>query len=450
MSSNKKTKIDKLRQKLYSPKNKDLSLKSRAGIYEDSHEVGDEWQQEVQGPKKKKTTTSLLANTIFRTFFFVAISFFVIAIGFGFFVYYKGTNTVSADNIDILVLGNAFVSGGEALPLKIQLINRNNVSLEYSDLILQYQKGAGGGESIQSDRVTVGEIPAGGVVEKMVNITLFGSQGTTRDVNITLEYRVKGSSAIFAKQKPYVVNISSTPINLVVDGPKVTNTNQNISFNITSSLNTENTAKNMLLTVSYPPGFDFKGANPKPTFSNNIWSLGDLSKGSVKDVTINGVLVAEPGETRGFVVKVGSKDSNNEQKIGTQFNTQDYIVTIEKPFLNLRFLVDGASGTEVAGGSSRSSFGEIILSNALDTKMTDVEILAKFSGNAFDPATVSSKEGFYDTTTNTIVWNSQTSKALKSFNPGDTSSLTFDFKPLSSASLNIKNPEVNIDISVTI
>lgn len=447
MAPNKKTKIDKLKEKLYSPKNKDLSLKSRSRIYDDNYEVEDGWQDNTPPPKKRKPATSLLANTIFRKFFFAAVIFFILAMGFGAFIYFKGTNTVSADNIDISVLGNAFVSGGEALPLKIQMINRNNVDLEYSDLILQYQKGAGGGESIHSDRVTVGVIPAGGIVEKMVNITLFGSQGTTRDVNITLEYRVKGSSAIFAKQKPYIVNISSTPINLVIDGPKVTNTNQNISFNITSSLNTESTAKNMLLTVSYPPGFDFKSANPAPTFSNNIWSLGDMTKGAEKNITINGVVVADPGETRGFVVTVGSKDPKNEQKIGTQFNAQNYVIAVEKPFLDLRFTVNGNSNIEVPGNISQPSQGEIELANRMNTKMTDIEISAKFSGNAFDTTGITQQGGFYDSATQTLTWNSQTTPALKSFNPGDKKSLIFKFRPLASGG-SIKNPEIDISIDV--
>ena len=65
-------------------------------------------------------------------------------------------------------------------------------------------------ESLKRDRVTVGTVPAGGKTEQLVNLILFGQQGTTRDINITLEYRVSGSSSIFIKPELYVVNISST------------------------------------------------------------------------------------------------------------------------------------------------------------------------------------------------------------------------------------------------
>lgn len=446
MPPKKKSRIERLKERLYSPKSRNMVIKPRGMIYEDPHVVSTNWPKETVAPHKKRK--NILQNSIFRKFFFAAIGFFVLALGFGAFMFFGGGNTVSADNIDINILGNAFVSGGEELPLKIQVSNRNNVALEYSDLILEYQKGSGGGESIQSDRVTVGTVPAGGMVEKLVNITLFGQQGTTRDVNITLEYRVKGSSAIFIKQKPYVVNISSTPINLLIDGPAVTNSNQNISFDITTSLNTENTVKDMMIVVNYPPGFDFKSATPEPSFSDNIWSLGDLAKGSEKVITINGVLVADPGEQRAFNITSGTEDVENEQIIGTQFNSQDYVISIAKPFLNIDFTVNGSLSPEVTGSPGQFAQAELRFDNNLDSKMTDIEITAKFTGNAFDGSGVQVSDGFYDAVSQSIVWNSQTTPDLASVDPGDRGTLKFKFKPLSTTSANIKNPEIDISVSV--
>lgn len=441
-----KSHIERLKEKLYSPKSKDMKPKMRGELYEDPHEVSGQWKKEsVPPPKKRK---SLLQNTMFRKFFLGAIIFFALSAGFGLFMFFGGSNTVSADNIEINVLGNAFVSGGEELPLKIEIANRNNVALEFSDLLLEYQKGAGANENIQRDRFTIGTVPAGGKVEKMVDLVLFGQQGTTRDINITLEYRVKGSSAIFVKPEIYVVNISSTPVNLLVEGPEVTNTNQDITFDITTSLNTEEAVSDMMVVVDYPPGFDFKSATPTPTFSNNIWSLGDLDKGAEKDITINGVLVAESGEQRAFNIYAGTANPQNEQEIGTQFNHQSYIIAIEKPFLDLRLAVNGNTGPESIGRPGEVSTGFIELMNNLETRITDVEITAKFSGNAFNISGIEPQGGFYDTTTQTIIWNSQTHESLASIDPEDQEELDFRFRPVSFSGSGIKNPEVNIEVSI--
>lgn len=440
-----KSHIDKIRDKLYSPKFKPRP-KNRGEIYTEEYKVSKEWTPEK--PFVPKKTKSLLENTMFRNIFLFGFVFFLISIAFGAIMFFGGKNTVSADNIEINVLGNAFVSGGEELPLKVEIINRNNVALEFSDLLLEYQKGAGLSEDIQRDRFTVGTIPAGGRVEELINLVLFGQQGTTRDINITLEYRVSGSSAIFIKPELYVVNISSTPVNLVVDGPEITNTNQEISFDILTNLNTENAIEDMMVIVDYPPGFDFKNATPEPTFSNNIWSLGDLTKGSEKKITVSGVISAESGENRAFNVYVGTVDENDEQRIGTQFNSQDYIIAVEKPFLDLKFAVAGSFGTEAIANPGNEVSSIINFENNLDGKITDVEITAKFSGNAFNNAGVSSSNGFYDSNRQMIVWNKETKPDLAEIDPGERGEIKFSFLPISFTSNQVKNPEINIEVSI--
>ncbi len=106
-----KSHIERLKEKLYSPKSKDMKPKERAPVYEDPHTVSTSWKKDVIAPVKKRK--SLLGNTMFRRFFFGAIAFFGLAIIFGAFMFFGESNTVSADNIEINVLGNAFVSGGE-------------------------------------------------------------------------------------------------------------------------------------------------------------------------------------------------------------------------------------------------------------------------------------------------------------------------------------------------
>lgn len=245
-----------------------------------------------------------------------------------------------------------------------------------------------------------------------------------------------------------MVNISSAPINLLVEGPDVTSTNQEISFDIITSLNTENVSEDMMVVVDYPPGFDFESATPRPTFSDNIWSLGDLSPGAEKKITVNGVVVAESGEERAFNVFVGRADPEDEQRIGTQFNSQNYIVAIEKPFLDIGLTVNGSGGPESVAFADRVTEGNIRFTNNLDTKITDVEIIAEFSGNVFDIDAISPREGFLDTNTQSVIWNKQTKNSLGTIDPGDTEELVFNFSPLPFSETNIENPEININLSI--
>lgn len=436
-------KIEDLKNKIYSRKLK-IKPDERSAIHTTPHAVNDRWKDEEPEKVAKKIRPNLLKSTMFRKLFFGAIVFFVLSVIFGLLMFFGGSNTVSADNIDINVLGNAFANGGEELPLQIQISNRNSVDLEFSDLILEYQRGAGAGEDIVRERIGVGTIKAGSVIKELVNLTLFGQQGSTRDVNITLEYRVGGSNAIFIKQKVYTINISSAPINLTVVGPENSGSNQNLSFSIKTNLNTPETAEDMMIVVDYPRGFDFESANPEPTFGDNIWFLGDLSPGSEKLIEVNGTIVAQSGEQRAFNVYAGQRSNTNEREIGVQFNAQSYLVSIQKPFLDTRFTINGNSGTEVPIVPGAEIRGTINWKNTLSTKLTDVEITASLSGDIINYGTVSSN-GFFESSTNKIIWNKQLISSLAEIEPGEAGELEFSF--ITSAN-QLNNSEASIDLSI--
>ncbi len=419
-------KLDELKNKIYS-RNLKIDPKPRGEIHKSDHEIPNTWSDSDLSMPKKNRKPSLLKSSIFKKFFFGAIIFFLLSAGFGLFMFFGGSNTVSADNIDITVLGNAFASGGEELPLQIQISNRNNAPLRIADLLIEYQRGAGIGEDMYRQRIGIGDIPAGGVAKELLNVTLFGQQGSTRDINITLEYRVPDSNAIFVKQRTYTINISSAPVNLSVIGPENSGFNQNLSFSIKTSLNTPAAVKNMMVVANYPRGFDFKSAEPMPTFGDNIWVLGDLNPGVEREIKVNGTLVAQSGEQRAFNVYVGQQKDVNERQMGVQFNTQSYLVHIQKPFLDTRFLVNSGAAPEAVVASGGNVTGDIEWRNAMSTRITDVEITAEISGGIVDYSSITSS-GFFESATNTIIWNKQNFPAFADVRPGQSGRLSFSFK----------------------
>lgn len=436
-------KIEELKNKIYSKKAK-LDPKPRGEIHETSHMVNDEWKEEEKKVVKKKNRPNLLKSSIFRKMFFGSLIFFLISIGFGVFMFFGGSNTVSADNIDISVLGNAFASGGEELPLQIQISNRNNVGLEFADLLVEYQRGAGVGEDIFRKRIGVGEIPAGSIKKELLNVTLFGQQGTTRDIKMTLEYRVPGSNAIFVKEKVYTVNISSAPINLSVSGPENSGSNQNLSFSVKTSLNTPEAVKNMMLVVEYPRGFDFKGATPSPTFGDNIWILGDLNPGAEKEIKINGVIIAQSGEQRAFNVYAGQQKDVNEREMGVQFNSQSYIVAVQKPILDTKITVNRSRDLEVAVSAGDNVSVAIEWSNPTNQRLRDVEVTAEIDGSIVSYSSIDSDSGFYESSTNKIIWNRQNLPVFADIQPGQSGSIGFSFRTLPPTT----SSEATINISV--
>ena len=217
---------------------------------------------------------------------------------------------------------------------------------------------------------------------------------------------MEGSNAIFVKEKDYQVTISSTPIDLVVNGPTEINPGEDISFNVKTSLNASRPALGMLLKVEYPLGFQFVKSTPMPTLGNNIWSLGDLSPGSESNISIVGKMIdVFDGEEKTFKVYSGSQAKNDKSILGVVFNSLGYTVLVKRPFIATQLFVNGAYDREYVIDSRTPIQAEIRYVNNLGTAVRDLEIRARISGNSFNRNSLRVPKGYYDSLNNTIIWN---------------------------------------------
>ncbi|MFN4181533.1 MAG: hypothetical protein ACK4FA_02465, partial [Candidatus Paceibacteria bacterium] len=119
------SKIDDLKSKLFS-RNYVPKVEHYDAYRHSTPTVPDSWAPD----EKKEHHTSNMKTSIFKKFFIFSLIFFAISALYVMFSFVGGGNSVSNDNIEISVLGNAFTNGGEDLPLIVEISNRNNVALE--------------------------------------------------------------------------------------------------------------------------------------------------------------------------------------------------------------------------------------------------------------------------------------------------------------------------------
>ncbi len=446
--------IEELKSKLF---NKDYQTKIE---HRDSfphfqkRDVMDSWQKkEDEGPSLEENFFK--KTSMFKKFFIFSIVFFVLALGYAAYMFFGNSNSVSNDNIDISVLSNAFTAGGEDYPLLVQVTNRNSSPLDLVDLVVEYPKSAG--DTLTQDnnhlRISLGTIPAGGVKDENLKLVLFGEQGSTNQIDISLEYRVEGSNAIFVKDTTYNVSINSTPINLSVDAPTEATSNQDITLLVKSTLNSTKTVSGILMKIDYPIGFQFVKANPAPSIGNNVWDLGDIAPGAERDISIDGKMVGVfDGDQKIFNISSGTQSDSDKSSIGVVFNSMQYAVSIKKPSIDANLFVNGVSQSQYAIDTKTPVQGQIRWVNNLDTKINNLKITAKISGNAVDRNTISAVQGFYDSSQNLITWDKNYQSNFLEVNPGDSGAVSFSLSslPLFSASGGImSSPTINIDVSIT-
>ena len=451
---NKLNRLEELKSRLFS-KNYQTKIEHRDVFSSLSkNEIVDSWEtkEKTESDVKEKF---FMKTSRFKKFFIFSIIFFVLTLGYAAYVFFAGGNTVSNNNIDITVLGNNFTAGGEELPLIVGIVNRNNSALDLVDLIMEYPKSSAVDLSSDTEhfRMSLGTIPSGAVRNENLKVTLFGEQGSIRPIKIIIEYRIAGSNAIFVKEKLYEVTISSTPINLSVDAPAEISPNQDITLNVKATLNATKAVSKILVKADYPFGFTFIKSTPAPSFGNNIWDLGAIAPGAEHDISISGKMVdVFDGEEKTFNISSGLQSEIDKSVIGVIFNSIKSVVTIKKPFIEASLFVNGIYQKEYAIDAKTPISAEIRYENNLDTKVNDLQIKAKISGNAFDRKTISAQQGFYDSSNNTITWDKSSKSQLKELNSGDSGSVVFSVSPLSLFSSTggiLTDPSINIEISIS-
>lgn len=450
-SDDKINRIEELKKRLFSKNEKLLRQKKPGVLHPSSYDVPESWNVlDIKTPPKRKFS---LPPSIFKRIFLSSLIFFSLALIFAVVVFERGSNSVSSDNIDISVLGNTFTAGGEDLDLQIEVVNRNAVALEYSDLLVEYPKGSSGDASGDFVRIrkSLATIGGGKSARENIKVVLFGEQGSIKDIKTTLEYRVHGSNAIFVKEKTYAVTISSAPLDLTIDAPTEASSNQKITLNIKATLNAGKDVQGVALKVDYPPGFQFESATPKSVAGNNFFALGDLSPGVEKNISITGTVFGQDAEERAFHVYSGEADPNDQSAISVIYSSLVHTIVIKRPFIEANLFINGTDQQSYSVPSGAAIQGEIHWVNNSPTRIENVEIHARITGSALNKSSIGVLTGFYNSTTDEIIWDRNTTSRFASIEPGDNGTLSFTFSPLSLLSTNrslLENPEIIIEISM--
>lgn len=453
--------IEELKTKLFS-KDYQTKIEHRDSLtHFDKKDVPDEWGDGVKNSSDSYSFQDkfFMKTSVFKKFFIFSIAFFILALSYASYVFLVGGNTVSNNNIDISVLGNNFTAGGEELSLIVGVTNRNSSSLDLVDLVAEYPKNSSTGSEADATspterlRVSLGTIPSGVVRNENIKMILFGQQGSIIPIKISIEYRVEGSNAIFVKEKNHEVTINSTPLNLSVDAPLSISANQDITLAVKATLNATRTTPQVLLKLDYPVGFQFKSATPAPTLGNNVWSLGDLAPGAERNISIVGKMIdAFDGEEKTFYISGGSQSKKDKSAIDVVLNSISHTIAIQKSFIEAKLFINGVHQSEYATDSQTTIHGDIEWMNNLDTKINDLEIRAKISGNAFNRNTINAEQGFYNSSQDVIVWDKNSVNSFKEVNPGDSGSVKFSVSPLavfSTTSGLLPSPSFRVEISIS-
>lgn len=456
MEGQDKNHLEKLEQNIYSRKNPRELNDKRSEISSSEFDVSSGWkkdkdiqellEQERERNEEKKAT-------LFKKILIGSSVFFLLAVGSAAFMFFAGGNSVSAGNIDIVVIGPSATAGGEELSLDIVIENHNGASLEAVNLLVEYPEGtrtAGDiGTELTRERIPIGTVSARGETRKTLKAVLFGEKETIREIKLTLEYRIEGSSATFFKEKVYPIAISSAPIIVTIKNPTEVNSGQEVEFVLEIASNSAEMLKSVLIGVEYPFGWSFQSADPQPSIDNELWKIGDLSPGDKRTIKIRGVLVGQNDEERTFRFSTGLAQEKDPEKLGTVFGVLAQSIRISKPYLSVDLSLSGSTNPNFVAKPGDKIQANIVWTNNIQSQILGGKVEAKITGSAFDKTSVViSTGGFYRSLDGTVTWDKNGNAELGVLEPGEKGVVSFSFSALPSVS-GTTNESIKLVVTVT-
>jgi hypothetical protein len=371
------------------------------------------------------------------------------------YILFNGSNIISADNIDININAPLTVAGGEPVSFDVEVANRNNIKLESIDVSADFPSGTvdvvDTTKELKNTKESIPDIEPGSVGDKTFQAVFYGEENTKKQVVVTVEYRVSGSSSTFKKEKTFEVLISSSPLNLTVSAFKEVNSGQEFEFSVQMNSNSKEVIKNVLLKAVYPFGFTFISSDTKLFADTTVWKIGDIPPNGKKTIKIRGKIDGQDEETRVFKFITGAPSLKNDKIIGTEYVSTSKDISIKKPFMTIGVTLDGDSESiEYVGRFNNSIRVDVDYHNNLPTSIIDGEVHVKLSGTAYDKTAISSQDGLYRSENNEIIWNTNTTRNLKNIPAGSGGRVSFNIIPkdASNSYKTVVNPDVSINVSV--
>lgn len=363
--------------------------------------------------------------------------FFLGAIGVAAYVFFGGGTFVSSQNIDLEVAIPSLVDGGAEVTLNVLVVNRNQTALQLTDLIIDYPEGtrdpANVTRELPHERQTIGTVVPGESVKRTARAVFFGAEGTQQKVTVRVEYSIAGSNAIFVKQTETEFVIGSSPISLAIEAPEEAIAGELFPVSVILRSNVTTPIDNVVVEGQYPFGFLLQSSEPRAAVGSTLWRVGTLRPGESKTIRLMGSIEGQDGDSRVLRFLVGSDADQTNTRLTVPFLSLPTTLTIRKPFISGTIAVDGQQSKTISVSPGKTLQGTLTWQNNLGDAVSDVELSLAFSGAPLDLSSISSPSGFYQSGSNSIVWNAQQEPALAQVSPGGNGTVQFSFATLNPA-----------------
>ncbi len=361
-----------------------------------------------------------------------SVAIFVLAIAISSVYLFLGANQISGRNISINTEVPFTVAAGEKMSLQVNIANNNSVPIESATLIINYPTGTKtiDEKDLFESRVPIEVITTGESRNIPISAVMFGEENETKEIKVSIEYRIEGSNTTFFKEAtPSKIQISSSPLVLRVSAVEKVSSGQEIEVKLTVQSNASIAQKNILIKANYPNSFYFISSSPEPSYSQNEWVIKELLPGKEETITLRGKVNGVTGELSVLQFEAGTPKSDNQFMMGSVLSKTKTEYFIERAFLKVSVDVNGDTDGNVFVSANDSSQVKVSVTNTLEEPIYDMRVEIEPKGNLIRDALVSVSSGYYDTNNKTIRYEVSGMSELAEIAPGETRNFYFSVSP---------------------
>ncbi|HVW82809.1 MAG TPA: hypothetical protein VHC68_02610 [Candidatus Paceibacterota bacterium] len=432
--------LEDARERLYSPRAVEVKLR-RALEESGAANLPHAWAARIAPKAHPHVRLALL-------FLIGAAGFFVIAGGLAALLLFTGSTSVSTANITVAIQGPTTIAAGDTVPLSLAITNKNVVPLENATLEVDFPPGtrSASDESQSYPRYVenLGTLAPGVTVLRSVKAVVFGSSGSALSIPLSLSYEAQGSNATFVKKSSYPLSVTSAPLSLSVDLPPEAVAGQPFTATLLVRSNATTQLDDVVLAGQFP--FTFTLQSSSPTMSGASFLLGTLAPGATRTVQFTGTLAGQAGDQDTFHFMVGTGKNASDPTPEITYMTQDATAAIAAPFLATALSINGDTSASPTLAPGAHNTATLTWKNTLDVPLTGATISVALSG-AVAPGSISSGNGFYDSSSGSIVFSPSTDASLGSLAPGASGIGSFSFD--TAAAGGARAPSVTFTVSIS-
>lgn len=330
--------------------------------------------------------------------------------------FYYWLTSFKKSQVDFSVSGPAQVASGEPVSYAISYWNNTKQILQNAVLTIRYPQDAivPGGKVIQN--IDLGSIGIGGGGKQEVTLAFIGPDKSIQKLQAGLSYKPQNTSSTFENESIKETAIQGSALSIDLKTPDTVLPGVRNVYNIHYKNNTDKVFKNAAIEIDYPSEFNFISSDKPPAKNNNSWNLGDLNPNEEGDIVVSGTLKNVTNVQ--FSLAIGVIEDSKFFKF-TKTSSQ-----INLAPLPLKLDISVNNETSITANPGDFLQFKIRYENNAGIALSDVVLKAKLDGLMYDLPTLKT-DGFYNSVTDTIVWNAANQAQFKSLSPNESGEVNF-------------------------